>query len=63
MKLEVEEDLCIGCGACVVTAPLVFDFNDNGLAKVIMSPIDKENLELAKEAMGNCPTDAIKEIK
>ena len=35
MKLEVDKDICIGCGACQAIAPDVFEINDDGLATAI----------------------------
>ena len=31
MKVKVNEDACIGCGACAAIAPEVFEINDEGL--------------------------------
>ena len=57
VKLNVDEEKCIGCGACVAIDPEHFDFNDNGLSNVISN----ENLESAnlKSAQESCPTGAI----
>ena len=30
MKLRVDKDICIGCGACQATAPDLFEINDEG---------------------------------
>lgn len=56
-KLEVTEDSCIGCGSCIAVDPEHFDFNDDGLAKVI----SETNLETnsLNNAVGSCPTGAI----
>lgn len=57
-KLCVNEEQCIGCGACVAIDSEHFDFNDNGLS----SAISQENLESPslKSAVESCPTGAIK---
>ena len=57
-KLTVNEDLCIGCGACVAIDDEHFDFNENGKSKVI----NEENLEseTVKNAISSCPVGAIK---
>ena len=39
---KVNEDRCIGCGACVGTCPEVFGFRENA-AKVIKQPTEEEN--------------------
>lgn len=56
-KIIVNEDACIGCGACISIDPEHFDFNDNGLSHVISNEnIDSENVVNAIES---CPTGAI----
>ncbi|MEH7419228.1 ferredoxin, partial [Neobacillus drentensis] len=32
----VDRETCIACGACFVTAPEVFDYNDNGISFVFL---------------------------
>ena len=55
--LKVNEEQCIGCGACVAIDPEHFDFNENGLSSVINTDnLDSANLQSAKES---CPTGAI----
>lgn len=57
-KIKVDEEKCIGCGACVAIDSEHFDFNENGLSSVISC----ENLESANltSAIESCPTGAIK---
>ncbi|MEG1351243.1 MAG: ferredoxin [Bacilli bacterium] len=62
MKIEIKESNCIGCGACVATSPDIFSFNDDGFAEAIKEPIKEEDIEIVKDAIESCPTDAIKEI-
>lgn len=45
MNLKVDKDKCIGCGQCVSITSNVFDFDDDGLAKVIESPVKEEDVE------------------
>lgn len=60
MNFKVDKDTCIGCGACIKTCEEVFDYDDDGLAKVISNNITDENIiDLATEAMNNCPVGAI----
>ena len=63
MKLKVDKDLCIGCGACQATAPDVFELKDDGLAECISNEINEEIMEDAMDAKDGCPTDAIKEVE
>ena len=57
-KVNIDENLCIGCGACVSIDGEHFDFNDKGLAHCI-SDNNLESPALAS-ASDSCPTGAIK---
>ena len=61
MKVIVNQDKCIGCGACPSLVPEVFDFNDNGLAHTIVETVPENLEEQVKEAKENCPVEAIEE--
>ena len=64
MKVKVDNSKCIGCGNCVaLTESNVFDFNDDGLAQCILEEIPENFTDLAKDAMEQCPTSAIEEVK
>ena len=64
MKFKVDEDKCIGCGACCAICPDVFEINDEGFAECIISEVTDENMkEETVNAMEGCPTGAINEIK
>ena len=45
MNVEVDKDLCIGCGFCASTMPSVFELDDDGLSQVIKKENEEENLE------------------
>ena len=62
MKLKVDKDICIGCGACQAICPDVFEIDEDGLAKVITDEINEEIIDDAVDAKEGCPVDAIKEI-
>ena len=53
--IKVNENTCIGCGACVAIAPDNFDFNESGLSSVISETIT----ESTQEAASACPVSAI----
>ena len=55
MSVKVDQEKCIGCGACASICPDVFQMNDQGKAEVI----SQENLDCAKQAAESCPADAI----
>jgi len=60
-KLIVNEEACIGCGACVAIDGTHFDFNEDGLSEVI----NNENIENedTQNAISSCPTNAISYIE
>ena len=62
MKLKVEKDICIGCGACQAICPDVFEIDDDGLAVSIVEEVNEEIMEDAIDAKEGCPVDAIKEV-
>ena len=63
MKAIVEKDKCIGCGNCVaLTESQVFDFNEDGIAECILEEIPKDLEEVTKDAIDQCPTEAISEV-
>ena len=55
MKLKVNHDKCIMCGACVYLEESKFEIEDKVIAK---GDYDKE---LAKEIIDICPVEAISE--
>lgn len=62
MKFKVNEDACIGCGACASICEEVFEINDKGYAVAKDKEVtDEEIKENAVSAMEGCPTDAISE--
>lgn len=61
MKVIVDKDLCIGCGACQAICRDVFEIKDDGLSEVIVETVNEKNKEEVLEAIESCPTDAIKE--
>lgn len=56
-KIIVDENSCIGCGACISIDPTHFTFSDDGLSNVTSN----ENLETEDltNAIESCPTNAI----
>ncbi|PWA12402.1 ferredoxin [Pueribacillus theae] len=62
----VDQDTCIACGACGAAAPDLYDYDDDGLAYVILdhnqgtAEVPEELLEDLEDANEGCPTDSIK---
>lgn len=62
----VDKDTCIACGACGAAAPDIYDYDDEGIAFVILD--DNEGTAIIpdvleedmQDAFEGCPTDSIK---
>lgn len=62
----VDQDTCIACGACGASAPDIYDYDDEGLAYVILDQ-NKGTEEVPDileddmlDAFEGCPTESIK---
>ncbi len=55
-KVSVDQEKCIGCGACAATCPAQFEMKD-GKAQTKNPNVKKLTCE--EEAMDNCPVGAI----
>lgn len=62
MKVKINKDICIGCGACQAIVPEIFEIEDDGLAVAKDIEIDDEIKEDVVDAVEGCPTNAINEI-
>lgn len=63
-KVIVNNEACIGCGACMAIASDVFEINDEGLAeakddKNIIDNMSDNLKEDVMDALEGCPTSAI----
>ena len=58
MKAIVDRDLCTGCGLCVDTCPGVFEMDD-AVAKVLVENVPEDLVVACREAVDNCPVEAI----
>src|SRR5574342_323588 len=62
----VDKDTCIACGACGAAAPDIYDYDDEGIAFVILddnmgtAEVPEDLLEDMQDAFEGCPTDSIK---
>ena len=53
--IKVDETKCIGCGACVAIDSEHFDFDENGLSKVI----SQDMTNFSADVVDSCPVGAI----
>ena len=69
MKVKVNKDACIGCGACAAICDKVFEINDEGLSEVKVEEnsenkeefvsVKEELQDEVRDAADSCPTGAI----
>ncbi|MEU5053340.1 ferredoxin [Streptomyces sp. NPDC021096] len=59
MRVSIDSDLCIGSGMCALTAPGVFDQDDDGFGTVRPGREDGAGDPLVKEAARGCPVRAV----
>jgi ferredoxin len=59
MKVEVDWDLCESNGVCMGIAPEVFDLGDDDMLTVLQPEVTPENEEQIRDAIRQCPRQAI----
>lgn len=64
MRVAADRDLCIGAGLCVVSAPAVFDQDDDdGLVELLVDEPDIADAAAVREAVGLCPSGALSVVE
>lgn len=56
-KVTVDQDLCIGCGACASLCPESFELNAEGKSQFIGEADESCDIDTV---VGSCPVGAIK---
>ncbi|QRN82175.1 ferredoxin [Chloroflexota bacterium] len=59
MKVTVDQDLCLGCGICEGLAPEVFSLANEPFAEVLVDPVPAEFEDAVRQAVEECPEEAI----
>ena len=59
MKVRVDMNICAGFGVCLGLCPEVFELHDDGYAVVLVSEVPPEHEEGVREAVSQCPANAI----
>ena len=60
MKLTADRDRCIGAGMCALTAPAVFDQDQDEAMVLILDETPAEDARrVVEEAVNRCPSGAI----
>ncbi|MER7519753.1 ferredoxin [Streptomyces sp. NPDC126499] len=61
MRVIADSDRCIGAGQCVLTAPGLFDQDEDGLVVLLTDTVATEaDTKLAEEAAHLCPAAALR---
>jgi ferredoxin len=61
MKVTVDEERCAGHGMCLTLCPEVFEMTDDGWAVADPGEVRADLESAAKDAVANCPEQAIVE--
>lgn len=59
MKVKVNRDSCIGCGACAAICDEVFEIDDEGLSVAKTEDVQEDKKQEVQDAADSCPTGAI----
>ncbi|WP_020667349.1 ferredoxin [Amycolatopsis nigrescens] len=61
MRIEIDRESCIGAGMCALTAPDVFDQDDDDGQVVVLQPTPPADAEdQVREAVELCPASVIR---
>jgi ferredoxin len=58
MRVTADREVCIGAGMCALTAPEIFDQDDEGIVTLLRSDAGSHE-EAVREAAGLCPSGAV----
>jgi ferredoxin len=59
MRIEVDWDLCESNGVCMGIIPEVFQLGDDDMLSVLQPEVTPDNESLVREAVRQCPRQAI----
>ena len=59
MRIAADRDVCVGSGQCVLTDPMVFDQDDEGIVVLRDEQPEEEHADHAREAVLICPSQAL----
>lgn len=59
MKVKVNKEACIGCGACAAICDAIFEIDDDGLSKVKKEEVKEDEKQAVIDSAESCPTGAI----
>ncbi|MDT4991687.1 MAG: ferredoxin [Actinoplanes sp.] len=59
MQISVDRHRCIGAGQCVLSAPDIFDQDEDGLVRLLVPNPDDDYEDEVSQADRHCPAQAI----
>lgn len=60
MRILADQNRCIGAGQCALTAPDIFNSDEDGLVSVLLPEPGEERAADIREAVKLCPSRALK---
>lgn len=60
IRVEVDQDSCIGSGICESIADDVFHVGDDGVMTLVTEVVSDEREDAVTQAVARCPTGAIR---
>lgn len=61
IKIEIDKEKCIGCGACAAICPENWEMKDDGKASPIKTEV--KDIGCNQDAADGCPVQCIKIVK
>lgn len=58
-EVTIDHDVCFMSGECVLAAPEVYEFNDEGYPVIKEGAVERAPTELLVSTAENCPSGAI----
>ena len=59
MRVEVDQELCVGSGTCELLAPDVFEVGEDGVVQVLRPQPGRADEDAVRDAVAQCPTGAL----
>lgn len=59
MRIVLDAEVCTGHGRCYTLVPELFDADERGHCVVLREEVDGDDLQLARNAVDNCPERAL----
>ncbi|MEV0049009.1 (4Fe-4S)-binding protein [Saccharopolyspora shandongensis] len=63
MKIEANREVCVSAGMCALSAPEVFDQDDDGIVELLVVEVPVEHADSATRAVAVCPSGALRHVE